>query len=116
MMFKGGFGIMQLTIPSLIISIVLFFVLFFGIGFLLNMLFRASWIMAILFPLIALYIVNKAKLINYFKEPANTFGNIGEHVMALATWDVIVLGSGFLGAIASGFTMKYLRKKGYQMF
>ena len=107
---------MQLTIPSLIISIVLFFILFFGFGFLLNMLFRASWIMAFLFPLIALYIVNNAKLISYFKEPAETFGMVGEHVSRLATWDIIVLGSGFLGSIAAGFTMKYLRKKGYQMF
>ncbi|MGN1400235.1 MAG: YuiB family protein [Bacillus sp. (in: firmicutes)] len=107
---------MQLTVPTLIISIILFFILFFGIGFLLNMLFRASWIMAVLFPLIAIYIVNEAKLINYVKEPAETFGSVGDRIVALAAWDIIILGSGFLGAVASGITMKYLRKKGYQMF
>jgi len=107
---------MPLTIPSFIISIVLFFVLFFGIGFLLNMLFRASWIMAILFPLIALYIINNAKLINYVKNPMTTFGQIGNNLTNLALVDVIVLSSGFVGAVAAGFTMKYLRKKGYQMF
>ena len=115
MMLQGG-EIMPLTIPALIISIVLFFILFFGIGFLLNMLFRAAWIMAILFPLIALYIINDAKLINYFKNPSTTFGKIGEHITALHTADVIILTSGFSGSIVAGFTMKYLRKKGYQMF
>ncbi|MEH6943259.1 YuiB family protein [Bacillus sp. JJ722] len=107
---------MQLTIPSLIISIVLFFILFFGIGFLLNMLFRASWIMAFLFPVIALYIINNAKLINYFKDPSTTFGHLGEKVTSIATADFIILSSGFLGTVAAGITMKYLRKKGYQMF
>lgn len=107
---------MGLTIPSFIISLLLFFILFYGIGFLLNMLFRSSWIMAVLFPLIAIYIVNKTKLIQYVKEPAAAFGNIGDNVMALATWDIAILSSGFLGAVAAGITMKYLRKKGYQMF
>lgn len=107
---------MPLTIPSLIISIVLFFILFFGIGFLLNMLFRASWIMACIFPIVALYIINNAKLINYVKEPATTFGHMGERVSGIATADVIILLSGFIGSIGAGITMKYLRKKGYQMF
>ncbi|MGM9925534.1 MAG: YuiB family protein [Bacillus sp. (in: firmicutes)] len=107
---------MPLTIPSFIISIVLFFILFFGIGFLLNMLFRTSWIMALLFPLIALYIVNNAKLINYFRDPGMTFGHIGERVASIAPADIIILSSGLLGSIAAGVTMKVLRKKGYQMF
>lgn len=107
---------MPLSIPELIISVILFFILFFGIGFLLNMLFRASWVMAILFPLIALYIINSAKLVNYFKDPATTFGHLGEKVTSIGIADIIILGSGFLGSLAAGFVMKYLRKKGYQMF
>ncbi|MGM9929199.1 MAG: YuiB family protein [Bacillus sp. (in: firmicutes)] len=107
---------MPLTLPSFIISIVLFFILFFGIGFLLNMLFRASWIMAILFPLIALYIINDAKLINYIQEPSATFGHLGGKLSALHAPDIIILSSGLIGAIGAGFTMKILRKKGYQMF
>ncbi|MFS0780333.1 YuiB family protein [Bacillus sp. 1P06AnD] len=107
---------MPLTIPTLIISIVLFFILFFGIGFLLNMLFRASWIMAVLFPLVALYIINNVKLVSYLKEPGSSFSHLGERLAAIAAPDIIILGCGFLGAVASGFTMKVLRKKGYQMF
>ncbi|WP_019243778.1 MULTISPECIES: YuiB family protein [Bacillus] len=107
---------MPLSIPSLIISIVLFFVLFYGIGFLLNMLFRASWIMAVLFPIVSLYIINNAKFTYYLKEPINTISHLGERIASIQLADIIILGSGFLGAIAAGVTMKYLRKKGYQMF
>ncbi|MFD6443434.1 YuiB family protein, partial [Peribacillus sp. NPDC060186] len=46
-----------MPLPVLIISILLFFILFFGIGFLLNMLFRSSWIMVILFPIVFIIIV-----------------------------------------------------------
>ena len=52
---------MSMPLPVLIISIVLFFVLFFGIGFLLNMLFRSTWIMVILFPIVAVLIVNQVE-------------------------------------------------------
>ncbi|MBD3109036.1 YuiB family protein [Bacillus sp. AGMB 02131] len=107
---------MPLSIPSFIISIVLFLVLFFGIGFLLNMLFRSSWIMAVLFPLVAIYIINNAKLIQYVKNPSATFGQIGDNFINLAVADIVILSSGFIGAIASGITIKMLRKKGYQMF
>lgn len=107
---------MPLSIPSFIISIVLFLVLFYGIGFLLNMLFRASWIMAVIFPLIAIYIINNAKFINYVKNPTSTFNQLGNNITNLAFADIVILSSGFIGAIASGITVKILRKKGYQMF
>ncbi|WP_050616239.1 YuiB family protein [Bacillus testis] len=107
---------MPLTVPTLILSIILFFVLFFGIGFLLNMLFRASWIMAILFPLVALYMINNIKLIHYVTQPGSAFSHLGDRLAGIAVPDILVLGCGFLGAVASGFTMKTLRKKGYQMF
>ncbi|MGA3882436.1 YuiB family protein, partial [Bacillus pumilus] len=38
----------MISLPVVIISFILFFVLFFGIGFLLNMLLRRAWIIAIL--------------------------------------------------------------------
>ena len=37
-------------------------------------------------------------------------------MMALHTVDIIILASGLVGAIISGFVMKLLRKQGYQMF
>lgn len=107
---------MQMSIPILIISVVLFFILFFGIGFLLNMLFRSSWIMVILFPLIAISIVNKVKLIEYFRNPGNSFGQLGERFGSLQPADITILLSGLAGAILAGVVIKILRKKGYRMF
>ncbi|OIK13913.1 Putative membrane protein [Bacillus sp. OV322] len=107
---------MRMPLPVLIISVVLFFVLFFGIGFLLNMLFRSSWIMVIIFPIIAIFIVNGAKLIQYFREPGTVFGQMGGKFSALQSADIIILASGLAGAILAGFIIKLLRNKGYQMF
>ncbi|WP_108670679.1 YuiB family protein [Peribacillus acanthi] len=107
---------MQMSIPILIISVVLFLILFFGIGFLLNMLFRQSWIMVIIYPLIAIYIVNDMKLINYFNTPTEAFTGIPGKVASLALADIIILLSGLVGAILSGVTIRLLRKMGYRMF
>ena len=105
-----------MPLPVLIISILLFFVLFFGIGFLLNMLFRSSWIMVVLFPIIFLVIVNKAKLIEYFRQPGDTFSELGTSLASLHAADLMILSSGLIGAIGAGITIKILRNKGYQMF
>ena len=35
---------------------------------------------------------------------------------SLATADILILISGLAGAVAAGFTIKLLRKNGYQMF
>lgn len=105
-----------MTLPVLLISIVLFFVLFFGIGFLLNMLFRSTWIMVILFPMVAILIVNKLKLIEYFRQPVESLKQLGRNFASLQSADIIILSSGLLGGILAGVTIKILRKKGYQMF
>ncbi|NHM32808.1 hypothetical protein G8761_19785 [Bacillus sp. C11] len=94
----------------------LFFVLFFGIGFLLNMLLRMSWIMAVIFPIIAILIIDKVRFINYFTDSGNAFKDLGNRVMSLGSADILILISGFAGAIAAGITIKMLRKNGYQMF
>ena len=112
---KGGFS-MQMSIVVLIISILLFFVLFFGIGFILNMLLRMSWIMAIIYPIIAIFIVDNVKFIEYITNSKIAFQELGQKLGSLATADVLILLSGLAGAIAAGVTIKMLRKNGYQMF
>src|SRR6476620_4216591 len=99
-----------MPLPVLIISIVLFFILFFGIGFLLNMLFRSTWIMVILFPIVAILIVNKLKLIEYFKQPAQALKELGMNFISLQSADIIILSSGLLGGVAAGLVIKTLRK------
>jgi hypothetical protein len=107
---------MQMSIVVLIISILLFFVLFFGIGFLLNMILRMSLIMAIMYPLIAILIVDKVRFIEYFTNSSHAFSSLIHRFSSLASADITILLSGFLGALTAGITMKLLRKNGYQMF
>ena len=107
---------MQMTIFVLPISMLLFFVLFFGIGFILNMLLRMSWIMAIIYPIVAILIIDKVRFIEYFQHAKESFSSLGNELSQLATADVLILSSGLAGAIVAGITIKVLRKKGYQMF
>lgn len=107
---------MQMTIFVLPISMLLFFVLFFGIGFILNMLLRMSWIMAIIYPIIAIMIIDKVRFIEYFKNAKASFASLGTELSSLAMADVLILSSGMAGAIVAGITIRILRKKGYRMF
>ncbi|ATO48836.1 YuiB family protein [Brevibacillus laterosporus] len=91
---------MALNPITLIISVVLFSILGFGIGFILNMLLKTTWL-----PF------------------ALTIGLIGYVVISLivkdtppSIWDYLVLYAGIVGTFASGWTIQILRKKGYRMF
>lgn len=107
---------MVMSIPVAIISSVLFIILFFGVGFILNMLFRKTWIMAILYPLVALYFINGAKLKEYFINPSASFQTIPNRIIDIGPADAIILLSGLIGAMASGTTIRLLRNRGYRMF
>lgn len=72
--------------------------------------------MVILFPIVAILIVNKLKLIEYFRQPAESLKQLGMNFASLQSADIIILSSGLLGGILAGVTIKMLRKKGYQMF
>lgn len=103
-------------LPQLIISILLFMVLFFGIGFILNMLLKTTWLMAIVYPFIVILVINKTPLINYFTKINRVFSMLGQHIVHLTPPDIIILTSGFIGSVIAGIVMKMLRKNGYQMF
>lgn len=103
-------------LPILLISMLLFFVLFFGIGFILNMLLRMSWIMAIIYPIVAIAIIQEVSFLDYFTSPGSAFSSLGNSITTLAVLDIVILVSGFAGAILSGIVIKLLRKKGYRMF
>ncbi|WP_066314224.1 YuiB family protein [Bacillus sp. FJAT-29814] len=107
---------MQMSIVVLIISMLLFFVLFFGIGFILNMLLRMSWIMSFIYPIVAILIIDRVQFVDYFTDSGAAFQDLGIRIASLATADILILSSGLAGAIAAGFTIKLLRKSGYQMF
>jgi hypothetical protein len=107
---------MGMSIPVVIVSFVLFFILFFGLGFILNMLFRKTWIMAVIYPLVSLYFINSLKVREYFVNPSSSFQLLKEHLLNLAIADTIILCGGLAGSILSGIVIRILRSKGYRMF
>ncbi|MEZ7173544.1 YuiB family protein [Sporosarcina sp. OR05] len=105
-----------ISLTHVVLSIIIFMVMFFGIGFLLNMLLRMTWLMAIIYPIVVILIIDEVKVYEYFTNPGGSFGMLGDKILSLHTADIIILTSGLVGAIISGFVMKLLRKQGYQMF
>lgn len=85
-----------MNIAQLVISIPLFLFLAFGIGFLLNMLIKTTWLPLVMYGLLLIYL----------------FIKMG-HLLPV---DYIVLSSGLGGAILSGVVIRTLRQKGYRMF
>ncbi|WP_236634862.1 YuiB family protein [Alteribacter lacisalsi] len=105
-----------MSLPQLIISVVLFLVLFFGIGFILNMLLRSTWVMAVIYPIVVIFIIDDVGFFSYFTSPAASFSELGQAVVSLHIADVTILAAGMAGAVISGFAIKMLRVRGYQMF
>ena len=105
-----------MQLPQLIISVLLFVVLFFGIGFILNMLLRTTWLMAVIYPVIVVLIVDDVRFIEYVTNPGVSFPALANRLASLAMADVIILTSGFIGTIISGIAIRMLRVRGYQMF
>ncbi len=107
---------MGMSLPILLISLLLFFVLFFGIGFLLNMLLRGTWVMAIIYPIVFIFIIDEVRFIDYFTNTQSSFSLLVNKLASLAGADILILLFGLIGAVCSGLVIKTLRSKGYQMF
>lgn len=105
-----------ISIAQVMLSILIFIVMFFGIGFLLNMLLRMTWLMAILYPIVVIFIIDDVPMYQYVTKPGYAFSQLGHDIMSLHMVDIVILSSGMIGAIIAGIVMKILRKQGYQMF
>ncbi|GAB2544010.1 YuiB family protein [Gracilibacillus alcaliphilus] len=101
---------------QLFIMVLLFFVMFFGISFILNMILRQTWLMAFVFPIVVLLIVDTFPFSTYFTDPGYAFSTLGKELVTLSIQDMVILLSGFVGTITAGFVIRFLRKSGYQMF
>lgn len=106
----------SVSLVQLIISVVLFFVMFFGIGFLLNMLLRMTWLMAIVYPIVVIFIIDEVSFLDYIFKANTAFPALLDKIQALHAVDISILLGGFAGAIVAGIVMIYLRKAGYRMF
>lgn len=104
------------SVVQLIISIVLFFVMFFGIGFLLNMLLRMTWLMAIVYPIVVIFIIDEVSFLDYIFKAGTAFPLLWDKILSLQIVDIAILSGGFIGAIVAGIVIMFLRKSGYRMF
>jgi hypothetical protein len=75
-----------------------------------------TWLMAIIYPIVVILIIDEVKVYEYFTKPKYALELLGEKIVALHTVDIVILASGLVGAIISGIVIKLLRKQGYQMF
>ncbi len=80
------------------------------------MILRSTWVMAVIYPLIVIFIVDDVKFYEYIISPIVSFSALGQDLIALKLVDIIVLTSGLVGAILAGVVIRMLRARGYQMF
>lgn len=92
---------------QLLIVTVLFFVLLFGIGFILNMLLKTTWLPVYLYIFVAVPLV-----VWRLWEP----GSLWDNLAAYSAADYLTFAGGLVGAVLSGTAIKTLRKNGYKMF
>ena len=87
---------------------VLMFVLMFGIGFILNMLLKTTWL-----PLYMYILLVIGTIIWFWTKEETTFW---ETFKGFAIPDYSLMIGGLIGSILTGTTIKTLRVKGYKMF
>jgi len=103
-------------IIQLIISMVLFFVLFYGISFILNMILKTTWLMVVVYPFIIVLLMDEISTFSYLTKPGQSFKAAYDGIAGLDLPNILMLGSGFIGVILAGFTIRFLRNSGYKMF
>lgn len=91
---------------QLVIVTVLLFVLFFGLGFILNMLVKTTWL-----P-IYMYVLLVAGMIIYWGFQSGFAAAFQDITLV----DLVPAAGGLAGAVLSGKAIKTLRIKGYKMF
>jgi hypothetical protein len=98
---------MVTNIFQVLVIAVLSFVLLFGIGFILNMLLKTTYLT------LYLYLILIAGLFVYFAwGSGNGFSSLLEY--GIVDWLAVI--GGAAGAYVSGITIQTLRVKGFKMF
>jgi len=91
-----------------LVGSVLCLVLFFGIGFILNMLIKTTWLPLWLF----LIIVAPLGIWQLWQSDLS----VGENIRSMLVSDIILVVAGAVGAYVSGWAIRALRRGGYKMF
>ncbi|WP_238392337.1 YuiB family protein [Paenibacillus antri] len=98
---------MVTNIFQVIVIAVLAFVLMFGIGFILNMLLKTTWLT------VYLYLALIVGLFAYFGWGT---GNLFASLLEYGIIDWLAVAGGLAGAYVSGVTIRTLRVRGFKMF
>ena len=88
------------------VTTLLAFCMFFGLGFILNMLMKTTW-----FPIYVYFAVVLVIIYSFWDR-----GSFLEYLGGVSYSDIIPFFGGLAGAVLSGYTIRFLRVKGYQMF
>lgn len=87
---------MAFNIYQFIVSIPLFLLLAFGLGFIINMILKTSWLPVYIYVIVVAFLVYRSGGMNAI--------------------DAVVLLAGAAGAVLSGLVIRKLRRMGYRMF
>jgi hypothetical protein len=90
------------------IAAILIFVLVFGIGFILNMLIKTTWL-----PLYGYLLLLAGTVVWFWRRDGLAFADT---LAGFGIPDYAAMIGGLLGAWLSGHTIRLLRAKGYKMF
>lgn len=96
-------SILQMTVGTL-----LSFVLFFGIGFILNMLIKTTWMPVYLYVIVIIPLA-----VWYFWDKSI---GLADNLIRFGVIDLLPLLAGIGGAYVSGWAIRALRRGGYKMF
>jgi hypothetical protein len=88
------------------VATLLAFCIFLGLGFIINMLLKTTWI-----PVYVYFIVVIIIVYSFWDE-----GSFMSYLKGTSFSDVVLFLGGLAGAILSGYLIKTLRDKGYKMY
>lgn len=97
---------MIISFLQFFVATLLAFCIFLGLGFIINMLLKTTWV-----PVYVYFIVVIIIVYSFWDE--GTFFN---YLKGTSFSDIVLFIGGLAGAILSGYLIKTLRDKGYKMY
>ena len=105
----------MISLPQVIISMALFLFCFWN-RFYIKYAIKRYLVNGRTLSICYFAIVDKISTAMYFTDPATAFSKLITGLTHIHTADILMLGSGWIGAIVAGFVIRNLRRSGYSMF
>jgi cation transport ATPase len=101
-----GDDIVIISFLQFFVATLLSFCIFLGLGFIINMLLKTTWVPVYVYFIVVIIIV-------YSFYDSGSFFN---YLKGTSFSDIVLFIGGLAGAILSGYLIKTLRDKGYKMY